>query len=72
MQLLENEQNLKTKNEIDQAYLKSLRYTVKSTINKKTPYTIIYNIINLLNLDGHVTQKATHNVEISTRIVQRI
>lgn len=28
MQILEREQNLKAKNEIDQSYLKSLRYTV--------------------------------------------
>ena len=32
MQLLEREQNLKAKYEIDQSYLKSLRYTVKIII----------------------------------------
>lgn len=41
VQLLERDQNLKSKNEIDQSYLKSLRYTV---------YIILTNlIINLFS-----------------------
>ena len=70
MQTLENEVNLKTKNEIDTNYLKSLRYSVSLSLSLfKHYYLFISNILILILYsykERNSTQKAPASVKIST------